>query len=73
MAVKRRVGFRIDPYQRARAVEKGGKQGTENGLGAARVKSKSAKSATGAPVKASGCKQLRGKEAPLPQHRGRCP
>ena len=62
MAVKRRVGLRIDPYQRARSVEKGRKQGTENGLGAARVKSKSAKSATGAPVKASGCKQRAGRK-----------
>ena len=57
MAVKRRVGLRIDPYQRARAVEKGRKQGTENGLGAAGAKCKSAKPATGAPVTASGCKQ----------------
>ena len=57
MAVKRRVSFRIEPYQRARQVEKGRKQGAENGLGAAWTKRKSAKSATGAPVKASGCKQ----------------
>ena len=56
MAVKRRVGLRIDPYQRARAVEKGRKQGTENGLGAAGAKCKSAKPATGAPVTASGCR-----------------
>ena len=41
MAVKRRVRFRIEPYQRARSVEKGRKQGAENGLGAARTKSKS--------------------------------
>ena len=57
MAVKRRVGLRIDPYQKARAMEKGRKQGTENGLGAAGAKCKSAKPATGAPVTASGCKQ----------------
>ena len=56
MAVKRRVSLRIDPYQRARAVEKGRKQGTENGLGAAGAKCKSAKPATGAPVTASGCR-----------------
>ena len=42
MAVKRRVSFRIEPYQRARLVEKGRKQGAENGLGAAWVKCKSA-------------------------------
>ena len=42
MAVKRRVSFRIEPYQRARLVEKGRKQGAENGLGAAWVKRKSA-------------------------------
>ena len=53
MAVKRRVGLRIDPYQKARAMEKGRKQGTENGLGAAWAKCKSAKPATGTPVKAS--------------------
>ena len=47
MAVKRRVGLRIDPYQRARAVEKGRKQEAENGLGAVRAKRRSAKSATG--------------------------
>ena len=41
MAVKRRVGLRIDPYQKARAMEKGGKQEAENGLGAARTTSKS--------------------------------
>ena len=57
MAVKRRVGLRIDPYQKARAMEKGGKQEAENGLGAVRVRRMSAKSATGAPVTASGCKQ----------------
>ncbi len=56
MAVKRRVGLRIDPYLRARAVEKGRKQGTDNGLGAAGAKCKSAKPATGAPVTASGCR-----------------
>ena len=56
MAVKRRVGLRIDPYQKARAMEKGRKQGTENGLGAAGAKCKSAKPATGAPVTASGCR-----------------
>ena len=47
MAVKRRVGIRIDPYQRARAVEKGRKQEAENGLGVVRAKRRSAKSATG--------------------------
>ena len=57
MAVKRRVGLRIDPYQKARAMEKGGKQEAENGLGAVRARRMSAKSATGAPVTASGCKQ----------------
>ena len=41
MAVKRRVSFRIEPYQRARQVEKGRKQGAENGLGAAQTKGKS--------------------------------
>ena len=65
MAVKRRVGLRIDPYQKARAMEKGGKQEAENGLGAVRARRMSAKSATGAPVTASGCKQQK-----LPQHRG---
>ena len=35
VAVKRRVSSRIDPYQKARGMEKGRKQGTENGLGAA--------------------------------------
>ena len=34
MAVKRRVGLRIDPYQKARAMEKGRKQEAENGLAA---------------------------------------
>ena len=57
MAVKRRVGLSIDPYQKARAMEKGGKQEAENGLGAVRARRMSAKSATGAPVTASGCKQ----------------
>ena len=57
MAVKRRVGLRIDPYQKARAMEKGRKQEAENGLGAVRARRMSAKSATGAPVTASGCKQ----------------
>lgn len=57
MAVKRRVGLRIDPYQKARAMEKGGKQEAENGLGAVWARRMSAKSATGAPVTASGCKQ----------------
>ena len=47
MAVKRRVGFRIDPYQRARSVEKGRKQETENGLGAVWARCRSAKAATG--------------------------
>ena len=47
MAVKRRVGFRIEPYQRARTVEKGRKQGAENGLGAVWARRRSAKSATG--------------------------
>ena len=47
MAVKRRVGLRIDPYQRARAVEKGRKQEAENGLGAVRTRCRSAKPATG--------------------------
>ena len=56
MAVKRRVGLRIDPYQKARAMEKGRKQEAENGLGAAGAKCKSAKPATGAPVTASGCR-----------------
>ena len=65
MAVKRRVGLRIDPYQKARAMEKGRKQEAENGLGAVRARRMSAKSATGAPVTASGCKQHT-----LPQHRG---
>ena len=64
MAVKRRVGLRIDPYQRARAVEKGRKQGTENGLGAAGAKCKSAKPATGTPVKASGCTPREPSSAP---------
>ena len=57
MAVKRRVGLRIDPYQKARAMEKGRKQEAENGLGAVWARRMSAKSATGAPVTASGCKQ----------------
>ena len=57
MAVKRRVSLRIDPYQKARAMEKGRKQEAENGLGAVRARRMSAKSATGAPVTASGCKQ----------------
>ena len=65
MAVKRRVGLRIDPYQKARAMEKGRKQEAENGLGAVRARCMSTKFATGAPVTASGCKQQR-----LPQHRG---
>ena len=65
MAVKRRVGLRIDPYQKARAMEKGRKQEAENGLGAVWARRMSAKSATGAPVTASGCKQHT-----LPQHRG---
>lgn len=39
-------------------VEAGRKQGTENGLGAARAKNKSSKPATGTPVTASGCKHL---------------
>ena len=47
MAVMRRVSFRIDPYQRARAVEKGRKQEAENGLGAVRARCMSAKFATG--------------------------
>ena len=47
MAVKRRVSLRIDPYQRARAVEKGRKQEAENGLGAVWARRRSAKSATG--------------------------
>lgn len=47
MAVKRRVGLRIDPYQRARAVKKGRKQEAENGLGAVRTRRRSAKPATG--------------------------
>ena len=47
MAVKRRVGFRIDPYQRARAMEKGRKQEADNGLGAVRMRRRSAKPATG--------------------------
>ena len=47
MAVKRRVSLRIDPYQRARAVEKGRKQEAENGLGAVWARRMSAKSATG--------------------------
>ena len=64
MAVKRRVGFRIEPYQRARTVEKGRKQGTENGLGAAWAKCKSAKPATGTPVKASGCTPREPSSAP---------
>ena len=42
MAVKRRVRFRIEPYQRARSVEKGRKQGAENGLGAAWARRRSA-------------------------------
>ena len=47
MAVKRRVGLRIDPYQKARAMEKGRKQEAENGLGAVRARHMSAKPATG--------------------------
>ena len=47
MAVKRRVGLRIDPYQKARAMEKGRKQEAENGLGAVWARRRSAKSATG--------------------------
>ena len=47
MAVKRRVGLRIDPYQRARAVKKGRKQEAENGLGVVRTRRRSAKPATG--------------------------
>ena len=39
-------------------MEKGRKQEAENGLGAAWAKCKSAKPATGAPVTASGCKQM---------------
>ena len=41
-------------------MEAGREQGAENGLGAAWTKSKSAKSATGAPVTASGCKPRHG-------------
>ena len=44
-------------------MEKGREQGTENGLGAAGAKRKSAKPATGAPVTASGCKQWEEKAA----------
>jgi hypothetical protein len=47
MAVKRRVSLRIDPYQKARAMEKGRKQEAENGLGAVRARCMSAKFATG--------------------------
>ena len=47
MAVKRRVGLRIDPYQKARAMEKGRKQEAENGLGAVRARCMSTKFATG--------------------------
>ena len=47
MAVKRRVILRIDPYQKARAMEKGRKQEAENGLGAVWARRRSAKSATG--------------------------
>ena len=47
MAVKRRVGLRIDPYQKARAMEKGRKQEAENGLGAVQARCMSAKFATG--------------------------
>ena len=43
MAVKRRVGLRIDPYQKARAMEKGRKQEAENGLGAVWARRMSAK------------------------------
>ena len=58
LAVKRRVGLRIDLYQRAWTVRAGGEQGAENGLGAARARGKSAKPATGAPVTASGCRAM---------------
>ena len=56
-------------------MEKGREQGTENGLGAAGAKRKSAKPATGAPVTASGCKQWEEKAAaaaarPGPRGRG---
>ena len=47
MAVKRRVSLRIDPYQKARAMEKGRKQEAENGLGAVWARRMSAKFATG--------------------------
>ena len=47
MAVMRKVRFRIDPYQRARPVEKGRKQEAENGLGVVWARCMSAKSATG--------------------------
>ena len=47
MAVKRRVGLRIDPYQKARAMEKGRKQEVENGLGAVWARRRSAKFTTG--------------------------
>ena len=73
MAVKRRVGFRIEPYQRARTVEKGRKQGTENGLGAAWAKCKSAKPATGTPVKASGCTPREPSSAPAAAALRLCP
>lgn len=54
-AVKRRVSFRIGPFREPGKVQAGRIQETENGLGAARAKNKSSKSATGTPVKASGC------------------
>ena len=69
MAVKRRVRFRIEPYQRARLVEKGRKQGAENGLGAAWVKCKSASLRRVRPLKRPAVRRVC--EAPLPQLRGR--
>ena len=52
--------------------KRAGKQGTENGLGAAWAKHKSAKPATGTPVKASGCTPCEPSSAPtLPQLQGR--
>ena len=71
VAVKRRVSFRIDPYQKARGMEKGRKQGTENGLGAAWAKRKSAKPTTGAPVTASGCRVAKRRSSEAASVKGR--
>ena len=53
--MKERVAARIGPFREPGKVKAGRIQGGENGSGVAQAKHKSAKPATGAPVKASGC------------------